>query len=522
VPVPRWRRAPVTSTIRGPNRRGVAQPGSALRSGRRGPRFESGHPDIRAAAFNVAALCLSAASVRPVWEPSGVDVLEQALRESQRYLEGVAKRPVAGEADRHQLRHALGGPLADEGLDPPATLELLVRGAEPGIVATAGPRYLGFVIGGSLPVALAADWVASAWDQNAAFGVMSPAAAVVEEVTAGWLLDLLGLPPGAAVGFVTGAQMANMTCLAAARHHVLAAVGWDVERRGLACAPPVSCVVGEEVHVTLNAALRYLGLGAPTHAVEVDDQGRMDPESLRDALADIDGPIIVSAQAGNVNTGACDPLDAIADVCQETSAWLHVDGAFGLWAAADPERRHLVHGVGRADSWATDAHKWLNVPYDCGIAITAHPDDHRAAMSIGASYLAAGEGLRDGADWVPEASRRARAFPVWAAIRSLGRDGVRDLVARCCRHTQRIAERLAADGVTILNDVVLNQALASFGDDADTDAVIARVQRDGTTWVGGTTWRGTRAMRISVSGWCTTDADAEMIADAILRARDAA
>jgi glutamate/tyrosine decarboxylase-like PLP-dependent enzyme len=451
-----------------------------------------------------------------------VNVLQKSLLEAQQYLTDVAARPVADQADPEELRRSLGGPLTDTGLDPEATLDLLARGAGPGLVGTAGPRYLGFVIGGSLPVALAADWMVSAWDQNAAFGVMSPAAAVVEEVAARWLLDLLRLPPGASVGFVTGAQMANMTCLAAARHHVFASAGWDVERRGLAGAPPVSCVVGEEVHVTVNAALRYLGLGEPTHVVKVDDEGRMDPESLRETVADIRGPIIVSAQAGNVNTGACDPLDAIADVCGEASAWLHVDGAFGLWAAADPERRHLVHGVERADSWATDAHKWLNVPYDCGIAITAHPNDHRAAMSIGASYLAAGDGLRDGADWVPEASRRARAFPVWAAIRSLGRDGVRDLVGRCCRHTEHIAERLAAEGVTILNDVVLNQALASFGGDADTDAVIARVQRDGTTWVGGTTWRGRRAMRISVSNWSTTDADAEMIAAAILRARDAA
>jgi glutamate/tyrosine decarboxylase-like PLP-dependent enzyme len=448
-----------------------------------------------------------------------VDVLRKALEVAQEHLEGVGTRPVAAPVDVGTLRRALGGgSLDDTGLEPTAVIDLLVRAAGPGVVGSAGPRYLGFVVGGGLPAALAADWIASAWDQNGAFGVMSPAAAVAEEVAAGWLLDILGLPHDASVGFVTGAQMANMTCLAAARHHVLALAGWDVEHQGLTGAPRAACVVGEEAHVTVSAALRYLGLGAPSHVVPVDDQGRMDPDALRETLEGIAGPAIVSAQAGNVNTGACDPLDEIADACAAASAWLHVDGAFGLWAAVDPRRRALVRGVERADSWACDAHKWLNVPYDCGIAITAHPGAHRAAMTIGAPYLAPGDGLRDGADWVPEASRRARGFAVWAALRSLGRSGVEDLVVRCCRLTELIAHRLEADGVEILNDVVLNQALARFGDDAGTDAVIARVQRDGVTWAGGTTWHGMRAMRISVSNWSTTDADAEAMANAILRA----
>lgn len=452
-----------------------------------------------------------------MWQSAPVDVLQRALTAAREHLDGIRDRPVVPSLDVGELERGLGFPLADAGMDPVDVIDLLVRAASPGIVGSAGPRYLGFVVGGSLEAALAADWLTSAWDQNGAFGVMSPAGAVAEDVVAGWLLDLLELPPTASVGLVTGAQMANTTCLAAARHHVLAGVGWDVEALGLGGAPRVACVVGDEAHVTLLASLRYLGFGAPSHVVPADDQGRMDPAALRAVLATIDGPAIVCAQAGNVNTGACDPLDVIADACRPTSAWLHVDGAFGLWAAVDPARRHLVRGAARADSWATDAHKWLNVPYDCGVAITAHPNAHRAAMSIGAAYLATGA-LRDGADWTPEASRRVRAFAVWAALRSLGRSGVSDLVGRCCLLADRIAQRLTDAGVEILNEVVLNQALARFGDDATTDAVVARVQSAGETWAGGTTWRGMRALRISVSNWSTTEADADRMAAAIIAA----
>ena len=423
----------------------------------------------------------------------------------------------------------LGGPLPEAPEDPVDTIDRLADGAAPGLVASPGPRYFGFVTGGSLPAALAADWLTSAWDQNTAFGVMSPAAAVVEEVAAGWLLEVLGLPASASVGFVTGAQMANTTCLAAARHAVLGRTGWDVERLGLIGAPPLRVIAAAETHVTVLVALRYLGLGAPATIVATDDQGRMMAGDLERALErDSTTPTIVCAQAGNVNTGATDPLERIAAACRDAGAWLHVDGAFGLWAAAASGRRTEVAGAAAADSWATDGHKWLNVPYDCGIAITAHPEAHRAAMTMTAAYLVAGDGIRDGADWAPEASRRARAFTVWAALRSLGRNGIADLVERCCTLAERMAGRLAEDrDVEILNEVVLNQVLVRFrrpdGGDADafTDAVIRRVQDDGVCWAGGTVWHDVHAMRISVSNWSTTEADIDISAAAILAARDA-
>jgi glutamate/tyrosine decarboxylase-like PLP-dependent enzyme len=443
--------------------------------------------------------------------------LERAARHAASYLAGLEDRAVGQPVDVAALRAGLGGALADDGVPREQVIDELVAGGDPGIVASAGPRYFGFV-GGALPAAVGADWLAAAWDQMSGLFVSAPAAAVVEEVVAAWLLELLGLPAGAGVGLVTGAQMANVTCLAAARHAVLADAGWDVGRDGLHGAPAVELLVGEEAHVTVLVALRLLGLGAGTaRRVAVDGMGAMDPESLADALERIEGPAIACAQAGNVNTGAIDPLAPIADACQAAGAWLHVDGAFGLWAAASPRRRRLLAGVERAQSWACDAHKWLNVPYDSGIAIVADPVAQRAAMAASADYLLT-SGHREPWEYTPEASRRARGFAVYAALRQLGRRGVAELVDRCCDHAAAFARTLGAAGVEILNDVMLNQVLVAFTDDARTDAVIDRVQRDGTCWVGGTTWRGRRAMRISVSSWATTERDVERSAEAILAA----
>jgi len=448
--------------------------------------------------------------------------LARAAELARSFLDTLPARPVRESGSLADLRRALALPLADAGVPPVQVIDELARAADPGIVAMAGPRYFGFVIGGSLPVATAADWLTAAWDQNAGLYVDSPAAAIVEDVAAGWLLDLFGLPQTASVGFVTGGQMANFTCLAAARHAVLDRAGWDVEERGLQGAPTVNVVVGEEAHATIFASLRFLGLGAATaRRVATDAQGRMRADALREVLAKISGPTIVCAQAGNVNTGAFDPLEEIASLARARDAWLHVDGAFGLWAAASPAHRHLTTGVAAADSWASDGHKWLNVPYDSGFAIVKDPAVHRAAMSIGAAYLVAGDAARrDALDWVPELSRRARGFPVYAALRFLGRRGVAELVARCCTLARRIAERLAAaPGVAILNDVVLNQVLVRFGDSDDvTRAVIERVQEDGTCWLAGTTWHGKGAMRVSVCNWSTTAGDIDRSADAILAA----
>jgi glutamate/tyrosine decarboxylase-like PLP-dependent enzyme len=412
----------------------------------------------------------------------------------------------------------LGAPLTNEGDGRHAALAALVAGTADGLVATAGPRYFGFVTGGSLPEAVAADWLVSAWDQNAAMHVMSPAAAVVEEVVLDWLRELLHLPPGGSGAFVTGGQMANVVGLVAARHQVLAQVGWDVEADGLFGAPPVTVVVGAEKHAAVTRALRYLGLG--TNAVvelAVDGNGAMDPADLSRVLTHAGGPAIVCTQAGNVNTGAFDPVAEVCAVAHEHAAWVHVDGAFGLWAAASDRFRPLLDGYEAADSWAVDMHKWLNVPYDCSVALTAHPDDHRAAMATAAAYLPPGE-HREPIDFNPEMSRRARAVPVWAVLRSLGRRGVADLVDRCCDLATRFARQLGTvEGVDVLNDVVLNQVLVRFGDDDEATAeVIRRVQQDGTCWVGGTIWQGRAAMRISVSNWSTTERDVDRSVEAML------
>jgi glutamate/tyrosine decarboxylase-like PLP-dependent enzyme len=452
-------------------------------------------------------------------------LLDRARDHAAAFLESLPERHVGPRADRAALLRCLDVPLTDEGVAEDAVLDDLVRGADAGIIGSAGPRYFGFVIGGSYPVALAADWMTGVWDQNPGIFVTSPATSVVEEIAAKWLLDVLHLPPTASVGFVTGCQMANFTALAAARHAVLRRAGWNVEDDGLQSAPRVNIVAGAEAHVTIHTSLRMLGFGIRSlHAVDTDGQGRMKADELRRLLDALNGPTIVCAQGGNVNTGAVDPLREIAGIVHEHDAWLHVDGAFGLWAAASRDRRPLVDGIDLADSWATDAHKWLNVPYDNGIVIVRDSAAHRASMTVSAAYLEQTAGAeRDAVDWVPEFSRRARGFTVYATLRHLGRGGVEALVDRCCAHARRFAAILGRDPrVEILNDVVLNQVLLRFRPESGniddyTRAVVARVQREGTCWLGGTTWHGMAAMRISVSNWSTTEEDVERSAAAILR-----
>lgn len=460
---------------------------------------------------------------------SDTSAVRRAAELATAFLETVDDRAVGAAADAAVLRAAIDEPLPEHGEDPVAVIEGLARAADPGLVAMAGPRYFGFVIGGHHPAALAADWLTSTWDQNVGLYVGGPSLTIVEETAGRWMLDILGLPPTASSGFVTGAMMANFTGIAAARHGLLARAGWDVERQGLYGAPVLDVVIGEEAHATIRLALQYLGLGRErVHLVPTDEQGRMRAEALPAILAACPGPVLVCAQAGNVNTGAFDPFNAIADlVTAREDSWLHVDGAFGLWAAASPAFAGLLAGVERADSWGTDAHKWLNVPYDCGFVATADPVAHRAAMTIAAAYLIQDTGQRDGMDWTPEFSRRGRGVPVYAVLRALGRDGVRELVERCCAVASRMAASLGAEpGATILNDVVLDQVLVRFArpgesdatGDARTRAVIEAVQRDGTCWLSGTTWHGLGAMRISVVNWATTVEDGDRSVDAIIRA----
>ncbi len=446
------------------------------------------------------------------------------------FLESLDERPVAPRAGRDTLLAELGGPLPPDGVPAADVIDDLARIAEPGVVGMAGPRYFGFVIGGSLPAALAADWLTSTWDQNAGLFAAGPSASVVEEVIGSWLVDLLGLPDGTSIGLTTGCQMAHVTCLASARHRVLEGAGWDVEERGLFGAPEISVVIGSEAHATIPTALQYLGMGrSRVIPVDSDEQGRMRLESLAAALPTGDGPLIVSLQAGNVNTGSFDPIGPAIELIRErhAGAWIHIDGAFGLWAAASPRYRHLLDGHDGADSWATDGHKWLNVPYDCGYAFVRDPRVHAEALSPpGAAYIVYGTAERDEFRWVPEYSRRARGFPTYAALRSLGRDGVADLVERCCRLATRMADGLRAggEGIEVLNDVVLDQILVQFhpadrGDpDAWTREVIARVQADGTCWLSGTTWHGMAAMRISIVNWSTTEEDIDRSLEAILGA----
>ncbi len=428
------------------------------------------------------------------------------------------------DVDRAELRAAFGGPLPATGSPAAQVVDHLIAAATPGIVATVGPRYFGFVIGGALDAATAADLLAVGWDQPAFNETTSPAAAAVEEVTGAWLKELLGLPATASFGFVTGGQGANTVGLAAARHHVLRQAGHDVERDGMAGAPLVRVIASVERHATIDRSLRLLGFGsAIVEPVPANRNGAMDVDALRQVLASGPAaPTIVIAQAGNVNSGACDDLIGVTEAARPHSAWVHVDGAFGLWAAASPHLRHLTAGAEAADSWGCDGHKWLNVPYDSGYVFCAHPDAHRAAMTFTAAYLTstAGDDARSPTDFVPESSRRARGFATWAALRELGRDGVSELVDRCCTLARRFAAGLdRVDGIRVVNDVVLNQVLVRFGEDDDTtDRVVDAVQRSGECWMGATTWHDVRLMWIAVSNWSTTAADVDRSITAVVEA----
>jgi glutamate/tyrosine decarboxylase-like PLP-dependent enzyme len=448
--------------------------------------------------------------------------LERAVETGLRFLRDLDDRHVGPRASASEIAERLGGPLPEAGTDPAAVIDELAAAADPGIVASAGPRYFGFVVGGVVPAALAADVLTAMWSQNGALHALSPAAAAAEQVAGRWMLELLGLPAEASFGLPTGAGLGNAVGIAAGRHAVLRRAGWDVEAAGLYGAPEIRLVIGGEAHATVLTALQYLGLGRERVVVApADDQGRMRADGVAEALAAWEGPAIVVAQAGNVNSGAFDPMPSIADaVADHPNAWLHVDGAFGLWAAVSPRLRHLVEGVARADSWSTDAHKWLNAGYDCGFVAVRDAAAHRAAMAGSGAYLMRSDAERENWEWVLDSSRRARGFALYAAIRSLGREGIRALVERCCDLAARMAERLdAVDGVSVLNDVVLNQVLVRFGDDDQrTRDVIGRVQAHGMAWMGGTTWQSRAAMRISVSNWSTTEDDADATVDAILRA----
>lgn len=442
------------------------------------------------------------------------------------YRERLPSTRVAPVAGRAEVREALGGELPVGPTPLEQVIDELVAAATPGLMASSGPRYYGFVVGGSLDAALVADVLTTGWDQNAFNEALSPAAIAVEDVAGRWLKEVLGLPASASVGFVTGAQAANTVGLAAARWWVLHQAGWDVGRNGLFGAPQVRVLVGAERHATIDRSVRFLGLGeSAIEEVPAMPNGAMDADALAEALSrDAGSPTIVCAQAGNVNTGACDDLAATAEAARAAEAWLHVDGAFGLWAAASPRTRHLVRGIEHADSWACDGHKWLNVPYDAGYAICARPDVHATAMAYTASYLTGQVVGREfgGGDFVAESSRRARGFSTWAAIRSLGRSGIADLVDRSCELARRFADGLARiDGIEVINEVALNQVLVRPGDEETTHRIERWVQDEGTLWLGATTWRGERLLRIAVSNWSTTEEDVDRCVDAIARARTA-
>ena len=455
------------------------------------------------------------------------ELLGRTSELANQFLDGLGDRPVSRTVDFDKLLAEMEeNGLPFDGSNSIQIVEQLSELAARAIVATAGPRYFGFVVGGSLPVAVAADWLTAAWDQNAAFYAHSPLAAAAEQIAGNWLIELFGLSKGASVGFVTGGTMANFTALAAARHALLGKLGWDVEQQGLFGAPAITVITSDESHVSIFASLQMLGLGSrQVVRVPTDDQGRMRSDQLQSILAGIQTPVLVCAQAGNVNTGSFDPIPEIAVFLRERSSWLHVDGAFGLWAAASPAHRSFAQGIELADSVSVDCRKWLNVPYDSGLVIVRDAAAHQAAMTLNAAYyVTARRAERDNCNWVPEASRRARGFTVYAALRFLGRKGIAELVDRFCQLAQRMANRLSkAPAVTILNDVVLNQVLVRFSDPSGNDddeftaTVIRRVQEDGTCWLGGTTWHGMHAMRISISNWSTTENDLDISAKAILR-----
>jgi glutamate/tyrosine decarboxylase-like PLP-dependent enzyme len=441
-------------------------------------------------------------------------ILDDAARRAQAYLDGLDQRGVAATAKSVEALRQLDESLPIASTDAADNLAILDRLVSPATMAMAGPRFFGFVIGGSLPGALAANWLAGAWDQNAALSAAVPGVSYLEEVALRWMVELFDLPAGTGAGFVTGATVANFTALAAARNGVLNRVGWNVEAQGLFGAPPVTVITGDEAHPTLLKSLGMLGLGrARIVRVPIDGQGRMRTE----ALPRIEGPTILCLQAGNVNTGSFDDFEAIIPRARAAGAWVHVDGAFGLWAKAAPALRHLVKGLEQADSWATDAHKWLNVPYDSGLAFVRDAHTLKAAMAITAEYLPTGTKERNPCDFVPELSRRSRGVEVWMALRTLGRAGLAELFERNCRQARRFAAGLREAGYEILNDVVLNQVLVSFGTPERTRDVIARIQHEGTCWCGGTVWQGKTAMRISVCSWATTDEDVERSLAAMVR-----
>lgn len=441
-------------------------------------------------------------------------ILDDAARRAHAYLDGLNARAVAPHAAAVAALRQLDEPLPAARGDAAATLALLDRLISPATLATAGPRFFGFVIGGALPEALAANWLAGAWDQNAGLYLSTPGVSYLETVALRWLVDLFELPASTGGAFVTGATVANFTALAAARNAVLARVGWNVEAHGLFGAPPITVMTGEEAHPTLLKSLGMLGLGrARIVRVPVDAQGRMRAQ----ALPAIRGPTILCLQAGNVNTGAFDPFEALIAAARAAGAWIHVDGAFGLWAKAAPALRALARGLEQADSWATDAHKWLNVPYDSGLAFVRDANALKAAMAITAEYLPTESAERNPSDFTPELSRRARGVEVWTALRSLGRAGLAELFERNCHQARRFAAGLAQAGYEVLNDVVLNQVLVAFGEPAKTRRIIAALQAEGTCWCGGTVWQRRTAMRISVCSWATTDADVEQSLAAMLR-----
>lgn len=441
------------------------------------------------------------------------DVCDRAIR----YLNEIGTRAVAPSTEAVERLSSLGGPMPEEPSDPADVIRVLDEIGSPATMATAGPRFFGFVVGGAMPVTVAANWLAGAWDQNAPppTSVLSPVGTTCERIALGWLVDLLGLPRGAWGGFVTGATAANFTGLVAARLALLGRQGWDVVAKGVFGAPRIQVVVGEEAHVSVLLALRTVGFGREDLIrVPVDNQGRM----RADALPDLDSNTIVCIQAGNVNSGAFDPAREICRRAREAGAWVHVDGAFGLWAAAAPDRKHLTDGMTEADSWAMDAHKWLNVPYDCGVVFCRDPRYLAAAMSLDpAAYLDDEMGDLGPHDYTLAMSRRARGVEVWAALRTLGRSGLAELIERTCQHAEVFSQRLAEAGFEILNDVVLNQVVVSFGDEEETRRVLSGVQEEGTCWVSGTQWHGRQALRISVSSWATTSSDVERSIEAILR-----
>jgi glutamate/tyrosine decarboxylase-like PLP-dependent enzyme len=442
------------------------------------------------------------------------ELLSDVATRASRYLAGINERPVAPSSEAIARLQGLGGPLPDASADPAQILALLDEIGSPATVGTTGGRFFGFVVGGTLPASLAANWLAGAWDQNAAMQIMSPVAAKVEEIVESWMVDLLGLPQGTGAGFVTCTTMASFSGLAAARSALLRRAGWNVEDIGLFGAPPLRVVVGQEVHVSLLRALAMVGLGrSRVTTVPADGQGRM----RADALPPLDEQTIICLQAGNVNTGAFDPAKEICARAREAGAWVHVDGAFGLWGAVSPLYAPLVDGFENADSWAVDCHKWLNVPYDSGMVLVRDPDHLRRALPTGNAAYLTQSSQREPWQFTPDASRRARGVELWAALRSLGRTGLREMIERNCRQARLFADRLRAAGIRVLNDVVLNQVLVSFGSPDETRRVIAEIQSDGTCWCGGTVWQNQTAMRISVSSWATTDEDVERSVAAMVR-----